>query len=119
MTAIMAPHYSVSEIRPSARDDDEIGAFAGLVAKTVVGHDQRGTRNHQLRNAIDRVLRDVDPSERLLGRLRRRQIVGRFLVFFVAPVVGPRLADRLSDSGLRTGFGGSPGIETTFQRNVA
>ena len=67
-------------------------------------------------NLVDHVLRNIDARERFGRRLRRRQLADRLLDGLFAPAVRVPYAGSFSAS--RFAFGGSPGSDTTFQRNV-
>ena len=60
----------------SARDDDEIRAFAGLFAETLVGDDQGRARHHQLRKSGRSRPAGSRCGRAPLRGLRRRQIAG-------------------------------------------
>src|SRR5262249_36789879 len=74
----------------SSGHDDEVGAFAGFVAETLIRYDQRRAGQNHLRNGFAHFGRDLDTGEHLRRGGRRR--TGRRLVFDLASARAAMLA---------------------------
>src|SRR5271169_4401445 len=74
----------VAATKSSARDDDEIRALTGFAAEIMIGNNEGGAGDHQLGNALDHALRNLDARERALRGLRRRRIDDRLGRMFLA-----------------------------------
>src|SRR5262245_19840698 len=88
------------------RQHDEISALAGLRTKPWIGDDQGGAGCHQLGDAVDRLLRNGHPVERLRcvgARERHHRLWSGALRLF---------------SALLRSWELDGGNETTFQRKV-